>query len=144
MPRRRPDSAAPARAPRAVTLRLTLAPGVALGPGKAELLEGIAALGSIAAAGRRMGMSYQRAHDLASALNADFQGPLVATAMGGTGGGGARLTPLGEAVLAAYRAAEAATEAAVADRLAWLRAALAPGAGAPAKPRGQSRRKSQS
>ena len=70
-------------------------------------------------------MSYQRAHDLVAALNADFREPLVATAMGGTGGGGARLTPLGEEVLRAYRDAEAAAETAVADRLAWLRSALA-------------------
>jgi molybdate transport system regulatory protein len=44
--------------------------------------------------------------------------------MGGTGGGGARLTPLGEEVLRAYREAEAAAGAAVAERLAWLRGAL--------------------
>lgn len=112
---------------RALTLRLALGEGVALGPGKADLLAGIRDAGSIAAAGRRMGMSYQRAHDLVAALNADFREPLVATAMGGTGGGGARLTPLGEEVLRAYREAEAAAEAAVADRLAWLRRALARG-----------------
>jgi molybdate transport system regulatory protein len=110
---------------RALTLRLALGEGVALGPGKAELLEGIRDAGSIAAAGRRMGMSYQRAHDLVSALNTDFREPLVATAMGGTGGGGARLTPLGDEVLRAYREAEAAAETAVAERLAWLRQALA-------------------
>jgi molybdate transport system regulatory protein len=110
---------------RALTLRLALGEGVALGPGKAELLEGIRDAGSIAAAGRRMGMSYQRAHDLVVALNADFREQLVATAMGGTGGGGARLTSLGEEVLRAYREAEAAAETAVADRLVWLRSALA-------------------
>ncbi|MFL1462517.1 winged helix-turn-helix domain-containing protein [Roseococcus sp. DSY-14] len=110
---------------RALTLRLALGEGVALGPGKADLLAGIRDAGSIAAAGRQMGMSYQRAHDLVAALNADFREPLVATAMGGTGGGGARLTPLGEEVLRAYRDAEAAAETAVADRLAWLRSALA-------------------
>lgn len=102
-------------------MRLTLGKDVALGPGKAELMEAIREAGSIAAAGRRMGMSYQRAHDLVTALNADFREPLVATAMGGAGGGGARLTALGEAVLSAYRAAEAAAEEAVRDRLAWLR-----------------------
>jgi molybdate transport system regulatory protein len=110
---------------RSLTLRLTLGKGVALGPGKAELMEAIRDTGSIAAAGRRMGMSYQRAHDLVSALNADFQEPLVAAAMGGTGGGGSRLTDLGEAVLSAYRTAEAAAEEAVRDRLAWLREVMA-------------------
>lgn len=108
-----------------MTLRLALGGGVALGPGKAELMEGVRDAGSIAAAGRRMGMSYQRAHDLVAALNADFREPVVATAAGGAGGGGARLTPFGEAVLQAYRDAEAAAGAAVAERLDWLRAALA-------------------
>lgn len=116
---------APAKERRGLTLRLTLGKDVALGPGKAELMEGIRDAGSIAAAGRRMGMSYQRAHDLVAALNADFREPLVATAMGGPGGGGARLTPLGEAVLDAYRKAEEAAEEAVRDRLAWLREVMA-------------------
>lgn len=110
---------------RSLTLRLTLGKDVALGPGKAELMEAIRDTGSIAAAGRRMGMSYQRAHDLVSSLNADFREPLVAAAMGGAGGGGSRLTDLGEAVLSAYRTAEAAAEEAVRDRLAWLREVMA-------------------
>jgi molybdate transport system regulatory protein len=59
------------------------------------------------------------------ALNEDFREPLVTTAMGGSGGGGARLTPLGEQVLHAYREAEAAAEAAVRDRVTWLRGVLA-------------------
>ncbi len=42
-------------------LRVTLRKGVAFGPGKADLLEGILDTGSIAAAGRRMKMSYTRA-----------------------------------------------------------------------------------
>jgi molybdate transport system regulatory protein len=110
---------------RALTLRLALDERVEFGPGKADLLEGIREEGSIAGAGRRMRMSYQRAHDLVTALNADFREPLVATAMGGTGGGGARLTPLGEQVLRAYREAESLAEAAVAERLDRLRNMLA-------------------
>jgi molybdate transport system regulatory protein len=98
---------------------------VALGPGKADLLEAIRETGSIAAAGRRMGMSYQRAHDLASALNADFRAPLIETSAGGSRGGGARLTALGEEVLAAYRAVERQAEVATAERLEWLRRMLA-------------------
>lgn len=113
-----------AQGQRSLTLRLELSDRVALGPGKAELLEGIRDAGSIAAAGRRMRMSYQRAHDLVAALNAEFREPLVATVTGGPGGGGARLTPLGEEVLRAYRDAEALAAAAVADRVAWLRGVL--------------------
>jgi molybdate transport system regulatory protein len=122
-PRRRAD--APAKTHRAITLRLTLSERVALGPGKADLLEAIRETGSIAAAGRRMGMSYQRAHDLASALNADFRAPLIETSAGGSRGGGARLTALGEEVLAEYRAIEARAAEAAGPGLARLRASLA-------------------
>ncbi len=125
MPRKRaePTEAHPRRA---ITLRLTLSDRVALGPGKAALMELIRATGSIAGAGRQMGMSYQRAHDLVSALNADFLSPLVETMAGGLRGGGARLSPLGEQVLAAYREVERQAEAATAERLGWLRGMLGP------------------
>jgi len=69
-------------------------------------------------------MSYQRAHDLVCALNADFQAPLVETRAGGLRGGGARLSALGEQVLAAYREVERLAEAATAERLGWLRGML--------------------
>ena len=113
------------RSRRTITLRLTLSERVALGPGKADLLQAIRDTGSIAAAGRSMRMSYQRAHDLVSALNADFRAPLVETTAGGTRGGGARLSTLGEQVLAAYREVERQAEAATAERLGWLRGTLA-------------------
>jgi molybdate transport system regulatory protein len=86
-----------------VHLRIHLGPEVALGPGKADLLEGIAATGSIAAAGRQLGMSYKRAWVLIDTMNACFRTPLVIVAKGGRAGGGATLTPLGERVLSAYR-----------------------------------------
>lgn len=105
----------------ATRLRVVLAPGVFLGPGKAELLEGIAATGSISAAGRRMGMSYKRAWQLVETLNGYFKAPLVFAAPGGKAGGGATLTPLGVQVLARYQAMMAATEAACAKEIAALR-----------------------
>ncbi len=129
-PRRREDR--PQKPHRAITLRLTLSDRVALGPGKADLLEAIRDTGSIAAAGRRMGMSYQRAHDLVSALNEDFEAPLIEAVAGGTRGGGARLSALGEAILAAYRAVEAEALAATARRLDWLRDRLRRPPGKPA------------
>ena len=107
--------------------RPLLAAGEPFGPGKAELLEAIRDTGSIAAAGRRMGMSYQRAWDLVAAMNAHFREPVVAPAKGGARGGGTALTPFGTEVLSAYREIEALAEAAAADRLEWLRAQLAPG-----------------
>lgn len=103
-------------------LRITLAPGVAFGPGKADLLAGIRETGSIAAAGRAMRMSYKRAWQLVEELNGSFREPLVEAAKGGAGGGGARLTPTGEAVLRHYRQlVDAATKGGAADLRAMRR-----------------------
>jgi molybdate transport system regulatory protein len=104
-------------------LRVVIEGGVAMGPGRAELLEGIRETGSIAAAGRRMGMSYKRAWGLVEAMNGAFRMPLVDAAKGGAGGGGAALTEAGQAVLAAYRRLEGAAEAAGAGELAAIAAA---------------------
>jgi molybdate transport system regulatory protein len=106
-------------------IRILLAAGEPFGPGKAELLEAIRDSGSIAAAGRRMGMSYQRAWDLVAAMNAHFREPVVAAAKGGARGGGTALTPLGVEILAAYREIEALAAEATAERLDWLRQQLA-------------------
>src|SRR5439155_24863955 len=73
-------------------IRILLGSSIAIGPGKAALLDAISETGSIAAAGRRMGMSYRRAWLLAKTMNACFQQPLIEAAKGGIGGGGARLT----------------------------------------------------
>lgn len=103
-----------------ISLRIDFAPGARLGPGKADLLEGIAGTGSIAAAGRQMGMSYKRAWLLVETMNGMFAGPLVVSSKGGRAGGGAELTELGRQVLARYRRIEAATRADAATDLAWL------------------------
>lgn len=101
-------------------LRIEFADGTRLGPGKADLLEAIRAEGSIAAAGRRMGMSYKRAWQLVEALNAAFATPLVESARGGASGGGARLTDTGAEVLARYRSIESGATRAAAGDLAAL------------------------
>jgi molybdate transport system regulatory protein len=103
-------------------LRVVLAPDVALGPGKADLLEAVAAAGSIAAAGRALGMSYKRAWVLIEAMNGDFGTPLVQTSKGGREFGGATLTGTGERVLDLYRRMEARAGAAIADDLTAMRA----------------------
>ena len=110
-------------------LRVHLDAEAFLGPGKADLLEGIAATGSIAAGGRRLGMSYKRAWMLVETLNSYFAGPLVVAATGGKAGGGAQLTKLGQDVLARYRAMLAASEAACAKDIAALRKLRAKKAG---------------
>jgi molybdenum ABC transporter molybdate-binding protein len=66
-----------------------------LGPGRLELLDGIDRHRSISAAARQMGMSYRRAWVLVQSINEAAGAPLVQAATGGTGGGGAQLTPLG-------------------------------------------------
>ena len=105
-------------------LRVTLREGIAFGPGKADLLEGIRDTGSIAAAGRRLGMSYTRAWSLVATMNGEFREPLVLPEKGGVARGGASLTPLGEEVLSRYRRMEAAAATAVAADLAALRRKL--------------------
>lgn len=100
-----------------------------LGPGKAELLDRIRASGSISAAGRQMGMSYKRAWTLVEEMNGAFRMPLVSSARGGPGVGGARLTEAGEEVLQLYQSVvDRAAQAAAAD-LARLEAMLRPAGG---------------
>lgn len=77
---------------------------IAMGPGKADLLEAIIASGSISAAGRALGMSYRRSWMLVDAMNRCWSEPLVAANVGGRSGGGARVTDMGRHVLALYRA----------------------------------------
>jgi molybdate transport system regulatory protein len=70
------------------------------------LLEAIGETGSIAAAGRCMGMSYRRAWLLARMMNACFREPLIDAIKGGLGGGGTRLTAMGREALSLYRTME--------------------------------------
>ncbi|NAZ35673.1 winged helix-turn-helix domain-containing protein [Rubellimicrobium sp. CFH 75288] len=95
-----------------------------IGPGKAELLERVDRSGSIAAAGREMGMSYKRAWQLIGTMNSMFRDPVVDRTRGGPGGGGAVLTETGRRVLALYRAFEADAARAGAAHLDALRAML--------------------
>ncbi len=85
---------------------------LAMGPGKADLLDAIQAEGSISGAGRKLGMSYRRTWLLVDAMNRCWSEPLVETQPGGGEHRGTRITPMGRDVLAAYRALEAAVAAA--------------------------------
>lgn len=111
--------------PVGISLRLDLGPGIRLGPGKADVLEGIRETGSIAGAGRRLNMSYKRVWGIVEELNGMFDTALIQAAKGGKAGGGAELTRLGLAVLAAYRRVEAGTRRLAARELAQLRRRLA-------------------
>jgi molybdate transport system regulatory protein len=100
-----------------LSIRIDLDHNARLGPGKVLVLERIAEHGSIAAAGRSLSMSYRRAWELVSDMNAAFREPLVISRMGGQKGGGATLTPLGHAIVQKYRAMERKARQAVARQL---------------------------
>jgi molybdate transport system regulatory protein len=104
----------------AIRLRIDLTPDSALGPGKIALLERIEATGSLSQAARELGMSYRRAWLLLDDLNKMFNGPAATASVGGSGGGGARLTELGREIVKAYREIEVAAEKAAGARIAWL------------------------
>ena len=116
MPRRRIKSARGRAQP---TMRVLLGAVIAIGPGKADLLEAIAETGSISAAAKRMGMSYRRAWLLMDTMNRCFRVPLVAAAKGGRRGGGAQVTPHGMEILRRYRDME--TDAMIAIRSDMLK-----------------------
>lgn len=118
--------------PRARAAAWTIAPrwravrrgAIALGPGKADLLEAIAASGSISAAARSLGMSYRRAWVLVATMNGCFVRPLVATTSRRRAG--AALTPGGRAVLDLYRRIEAKSVVSARADIASLRRRLRP------------------
>ena len=116
-----------------LSLRINLDPEGRIGPGKIELLEQIAAFGSISAAARGMDMSYKHAWDLVEDMNRVFGKPLVAAQTGGRKGGGAQLTPVGLAVVSRFRAIERAAAAAAESQLAALQAEIEAGGAAPEK-----------
>ena len=105
-----------------LSIRVDLAGGLRVGPGKIALLEAVAETGSISAAGRKLRMSYKRAWDLVEQLNSGFGIRLVATQPGGVKGGGARLTEAGTSLVASYRRIEQAAAAAALAELAALAA----------------------
>jgi molybdate transport system regulatory protein len=111
----------------ALRVRIDLAPGVSLGPGKIALLEHIAASGSLSQAARELGMSYRRGWLLLDDLNRAFLEPATTASVGGSGGGGAQLTPFGEALIETYRAIEQEASAAASKPIKWLAGAVRAG-----------------
>jgi molybdate transport system regulatory protein len=103
-----------------IRIRIIADDTIALGPGKASLLQAIARTGSISGAAREMGMSYRRAWLLVEQMNRCFKTPLVQTATGGLKGGGANITDMAQEVLAHYQAMQQKAAAATHDELAYL------------------------
>lgn len=96
-----------------------------MGPGKADLLAAIQDTGSIAAAGRKLGMSYQKTRLLVDEMNLCFASPLVEGFKGGAQGGGAHLTELGREALGRFRAMQTRAESAIAEDLEAFQRLLA-------------------
>lgn len=96
------------RSPLKIKIQIFSGEEIAMGPGKADLLDAIMKEGSISGAGRALGMSYRRTWLLVDAMNRCWDLPLVETAAGGSHGGGARVTELGQSILRQYRALQAA------------------------------------
>ena len=94
--------------PRSILVRprLYLGDGITIGPGKIDLLRAIGETRSISAAARTQGVPYKRAWLLIDSLNRGFPHPVIETATGGKGGGGAHLTTSGQELIRAYDALE--------------------------------------
>jgi molybdate transport system regulatory protein len=100
--------------------RLYIGESIAIGPGKIDLLRQVDVTHSISAAARALGMTYKRAWLLIDSLNQGFGRPVVETAIGGKGGGGATLTVLGKQLVECYAAIEARLNTAAQDELEAL------------------------
>ena len=105
-------------------IRILIGDIVALGPGKARLLEAIGETGSITGAAQAMDMSYRRGWPLVAAMYNYLIAPLGERTAGGRGGGGSGLTVLGREALIRYRRIEAVAARAAADEMADFQALL--------------------
>lgn len=119
-----------------LTIRVDFDSGDSLGPGKVSLLEAVARTGSIRKAAQETGMSFRQAWLLLKAIEEMVGRPVIATLRGGSHGGGARLTALGEVVVASYRRLEKGAAQGAREELLCLAAEVrAPGETAPAPSR---------
>jgi molybdate transport system regulatory protein len=100
-----------------LSIRIDLSEG-RIGPGKIRLLEAIRDCGSLAAAGRSMGMTFRRAQDLVKEIETIYTAPAVQRHAGG--GGGTTLTPLGLSLVASYREIERQAESVAREELLAL------------------------
>lgn len=112
------------------TLALSDALGHAAADKRLEILRRVAGVGSISQAARDAGISYKAAWQALDTLSNLAGAALVERAVGGAGGGGARLTPAGIDVLHAAEATARVREAVLGRMAAGAaRAAPLPGLG---------------
>jgi molybdate transport system regulatory protein len=109
-----------------LTIRIDFDGGRQVGHGKIRLLELIGEHGSISRAAREMKMSYRRAWLLSDEVNRMFSEPILETQHGGAGGGYARLTSFGHALVGHYRAIEAQALKSFGKQIADLEQRLQP------------------
>jgi molybdate transport system regulatory protein len=95
-----------AKTPIKALLQLRRGSDSRIGAERIRLLEVIGERGSISAAAKILDLSYKGAWDAVQALNNLFERPLVTARPGGRSGGAARLTPVGQAVILAFRRVE--------------------------------------
>ncbi len=81
------------------------------GDGRARLLRAVAQTGSLSEAARRLGMSYRTAWQHVNTMERAFGRKLMDRRVGGSTGGGCRLTADGLRLLAAYRRFRAGLDA---------------------------------
>jgi molybdate transport system regulatory protein len=89
---------------------------VVLSQWRVELLETIAAAGSISAAAGKMKVPYRRAWEKVHEIERGLGAKVVSTAIGGPGGGGARLTPAGQRAIEQFHAFASGFESEIARR----------------------------
>jgi molybdate transport system regulatory protein len=89
-----------------LSIRVDLANGLRIGPGKISSLETIRSTGSISAAARSLEMSYRRAWLPVDEINDGLHQPAVTAESGGRHGGGAIVTAVGERVIDLYHSIE--------------------------------------
>jgi molybdate transport system regulatory protein len=83
---------------------------VVLGGYRAELLRQIEACGSLSEAAKRMRLSYRRAWGKIRELEENLGARLIESEHGGADGGGSRLTPEGQRLIALFERLSAATD----------------------------------
>jgi molybdate transport system regulatory protein len=77
-----------------------------LGKGGADILEAIKKEKSISGAAKAIGMSYRYVWNYFARIEGALDEPIIETVKGGKGGGGAKLTLLGERLLKQYKRVE--------------------------------------
>lgn len=106
--------------PFTAAIKVDFGNGVRLGAGKIELLKLVSDTGSISAAARKMDMSYRKAWLLLNEMNLMFGKPVIETAAGGSGGGGAKITEHGKKVIIVFEGLQTEADALVAQKFSRL------------------------